>query len=303
MLKTSRIIDFQPISKEDRELYDKFLKNGEKRGCEYSFPNLYLWGDIKIATVHGHIVMLGRFGDHYLYYFPLGDGNKRAVLDSIIEDSEARGIPCRISGILEEEVAEMEALYPGVFDFQAKDSTFDYIYLSEDLAELTGKKYHAKRNHINKFTELHPNYKIEPIDENNLTRVAQMVEEWYAERIRKNPEEDFALERIAIKKALADSRELCMEGIILTDGDEVLAMTLGNRMYADTFDVNFEKARADVDGAYPMVNREFVRYITKKYPSVKYIDREEDMGVEGLRKAKKSYHPYMQFKKYRAYKK
>ena len=130
-----------------------------------------------------------------------------------------------------------------------------------------------------------------------------MVEEWYADKIAKNPEENFALEKVAIKKALENRHELDMEGIILTDNDEVLAMTLGSRMYSDTFDVNFEKARADVDGAYPMINREFVRYITQKYPSVKYIDREEDMGVEGLRKAKRSYHPYMQFKKYRAYKK
>ena len=303
MIKTNRMIDFKPITTDERELYIKILKDGEKRGCEYSFPNLFLWGEIKTATVCENIVIFAKFGDHYLYYYPIGNGNKSATLDAIIEDAQARGIPCRISGILEEEVTEMEKLYPDAFTFFAKDSTFDYIYLAEDLAHLSGKKYHAKRNHINKFTELHPNYKIESISEENAPRVAKMADEWFEERIKNNPEEDFALERIAIKRALDNIASLDMDGIILTENGEILAMTLGSRMYADTFDVNFEKARADVDGAYPMINREFVRYITEKYPSVTYIDREEDMGVEGLRKAKKSYHPYMQFKKYRAYKK
>jgi hypothetical protein len=89
-----------------------------------------------------------------------------------------------------------------------------------------------------------------------------------------------------------------MEGCVLLDGDEILAVTLGSRMAPDTFDIHFEKAREDVDGAYAAVNCEFARYLRLKYPEVKYLNREDDMGLEGLRKAKLSYQPDHLIEKY-----
>jgi hypothetical protein len=91
-----------------------------------------------------------------------------------------------------------------------------------------------------------------------------------------------------------------MEGIMLLDGDRVLAVTMGSRMNRDTFDIHFEKAREDVDGAYTVVNQEFARYLRLKYPDTAFLDREDDMGLEGLRKAKLSYNPHHMTEKYHA---
>ena len=88
-----------------------------------------------------------------------------------------------------------------------------------------------------------------------------------------------------------------MEGLLLRDGERVLALTLGSFLSEDTFDVQFEKARADAQGAYPAINQGFARYLRDKYPHLRYLDREEDMGLEGLRRAKQSYHPHHMAKK------
>jgi hypothetical protein len=106
------------------------------------------------------------------------------------------------------------------------------------------------------------------------------------------------MEQVALEKALRDYRELEMEGIVLRGGGEILAFTLASRLSEDTFDVHFEKARGDVQGAYPAINCEFARYIREKHPEVRYLDREEDMGLEGLRRAKQSYYPHHMVKKY-----
>ena len=106
---------------------------------------------------------------------------------------------------------------------------------------------------------------------------------------------------MALFKALRHREELDMEGLVLMDGDEILAMTLGSFLSSNTFDVHFEKAREEVDGAYTVVNQEFARYLRLKYPEIAYLDREDDMGLEGLRKAKLSYHPHHMIDKHRAY--
>ena len=96
----------------------------------------------------------------------------------------------------------------------------------------------------------------------------------------------------ALDKAFAHFTELEFEGIILyAEAGYPVAFAMGNRISGDTFDVNFEKAFADVQGAYPMINREFARHIHEHHPEIRYLNREDDMGVEGLRKAKESYHP------------
>ena len=102
---------------------------------------------------------------------------------------------------------------------------------------------------------------------------------------------DFRIEKIALDRAFDDFAGLGLEGLLLTDGGEILAFTMGNRILPDTFDVNFEKAYAAVQGSYPIINREFARYIRQTHPGVKYLNREDDMGLPGLRRAKESYHP------------
>ena len=291
-------IPFAPLAPTDKTLYEAYLAESGERGCEFSFANVYLWGRQNFAILHDHIALFSQFDRRSVYPYPLGGGDKKAALEAIIADARTRGIPCRVTGLRPRDKELLESLFPNKFRFHCDEGSFDYVYAIEDLAELKGKKYHGKRNHLNRFREAFPHCSAEPFNDAILPRVRQMVEDWYAERLRENPNGDYQMERAALEKALRHYKELNMEGLALLDGEKVLAMTMGSRLSEDTFDVHFEKARSDVNGAYTAINYEFARYIRAKYPSVRFLDREEDMGLEGLRKAKQSYHPHHMIDKY-----
>ena len=290
--KACEKLEFKPFSVLDRELYEKYLFDDGERGCEFSFANLFLWGRQRFTHLHGNIIMFSQFNRRSVYPYPVGDGDKRLAIDAIIEDARARDIPCRITGLSESAKDSLESLYPGRFRFHCDEGGFDYVYSIDDLAELSGKKYDGKRNHINRFHQTYPDCKAEPIGKHNIDRVKDMVKRWYDERLLKNPNSDFHMEMVALGKALDNIYELDLEGLALVNGDTVLAMTLASRLSDDTLDVHFEKALSEPPGAYAAINREFAKYIREKYPNIRFLNREEDMGIEGLRKAKRSYHPH-----------
>ena len=286
------MIDFQPIHPEDREKYSPYLQSGKTKGCEYSFANLYLWGRQKAAVVEGQMVLFSQFNRKSVYPYPAGEGDKKPVLEAIIRDSQKRGIPCRITGLDSEDIDQMEKMFPGQFRYHCDRDSYDYVYAIDDLADLKGRKYQRKRNHYNRFRDMLPDYTIEPIGEGNLPQVEQMLEDWYAQRQESDPNGDYHMERAAIFKALRHYAQLGMEGIVLMDGDKVLAMTMGSRLSTDTFDIHFEKARAEADTAYTVINCEFARFLRARYPEIQFLNREDDLGIEGLRKAKLSYYPH-----------
>jgi hypothetical protein len=297
MIQEKVMIDFKRLTLSDKPLYDSYLEKESGRGCEFSFANLYLWGRQSFSELCGHIVVFSQFNRRSVYPYPIGRGDKKAVLDAIIEDSKARGIPCRITGVSEEARRTIEELYPNKFRFHCDEGSFDYVYSIDDLADLKGKKYHGKRNHLNRFYENYPNFSVEPLCDRNIEKAKKMVNEWYEDKLAQDPNGDYHMEKAAIEKAFRDCKALKMDGLVLLDGENVLAVTLGSKLSSDTFDVNFEKARAGVNGAYAAINNEFAKYIRKRYPDIKYLDREEDMGLEGLRKAKRSYYPHHMIEK------
>ena len=286
------MIDFQPLKPEDRQRYLPYLLDGRERGCEYSFANLYLWGRQRAAKLQGQMVLFSQFSRKSVYPFPAGAGDKRPALDAIMADAQERGIPCRITGLNQEDIALLEQEYPGRFRFHCDRDSYDYIYDINDLADLKGRKYQKKRNHYNRFRDTFPYWFTEPLSEENLDATREMVDRWYETRLQEDPHGDYHMERAALTKALNHYESLGMEGLVLKDGDNVLAVTLGSPLSPDTFDIHFEKARADADGAYAVINCEFARYLRKKYPSLQFLNREDDMGLEGLRKAKLSYCPH-----------
>ena len=299
MIKTTETkMDFSHITLDDKALYEDYLSRDDGRGCEFSFANLYLWGRQYIAKSHGHIAIFSQFDRRSVYPYPLGEGDKRAVLDSIIADATSRGIPCRITGLCENAKATVESLYPDKFRFHTDEGSYDYVYDINDLADLGGRKYHSKRNHMARFAEANPDYTVEEINDENIEDANAFLDFWYESRLAENPDADYHMERAAIKRALRDFAPLELVGLLLRTREGVVAMTIASRMSSDTFDVHFEKARADIQGAYVAINCSLARYIRDKYPDIKYLDREEDMGLEGLRRAKRSYHPHHMVKKY-----
>ena len=285
------MIDFKPITLSQKEAYTQHLHQCGQRGCEYSFANLYMWGRQRCAMVGDYWVFFSQFNRKTVYPFPLGQGDIRPVVDAIIHDARQRDIPCRITGLNQEDCATLERLYPGKFRYHFDRDGFDYIYAIDDLADLKGRKYQRKRNHLNRFRDMHPDYVAEPITEANLAEVEALLERWYTQQEALHPHSDFHMEKAALKKALAHRERLSMEGLALRVDGQLIAMTMGSPLSGTTFDIHFEKALQGEDGAYAAINCEFSRFLRERYPNLQWLDREEDMGLEGLRKAKMSYYP------------
>ena len=295
------MIEFQKLSLSQRQQYNEILFSCPPRGCEYSFANLSLWGLQKVAFLHGCVAFFSHFYGRSVYPYPIGNGDRKAVIEAILEDSKERGIPCRITGMTNDDRAELEEWFPGKFLLKSTRDGSDYVYAIDDLADLKGRKFQKKRNHANRFRAEHPDYEVVPLTSCNMPMAQHMINDWYQTRMKEDPEGDYMLENIALAKACRHYEGLGMDGILLMDGGQVLAVTMGSQMSEDTFDIHFEKAREDVDGAYTVVNQEFARYLRLKYADIAYLDREDDMGLEGLRKAKLSYHPHHMIEKHRAY--
>ena len=286
------MIDFKPIKISQKSAYEPVLLQAGHRGCAYSFTNLYLWGRQSAAFVGQQLVFFSQFSRKSVYLFPAGSSDLRTAIDAIICDAATRGIPCRLTGLTQDDRTTLDAMYPGKFRFHSDRDNFDYIYDINDLADLKGRKFQKKRNHLNRFWQTHPQCRFVPLCPENSSIAAGLVEKWYALRAVSDPHGDYLMEQAAIKKALRDFEALQLEGLLLMDGDTPLAMTIGSRLSEDTFDIHFEKALDIADGSYAAINQGFARYLREKYPAVQWLNREEDMGLEGLRKAKLSYCPH-----------
>lgn len=285
------MIEFQKLELSRKAEYDRLLRSGAERGCEYSFVNLYLWGRQKAAFVDGYLVLFSHFHGKSVYPFPVGSGDVKPVLDAIIDDARQRGIPCRLTSLTPQDQQTLERYYPGRFHFHSDRSGFDYVYAIDDLADMKGRKFQKKRNHVNRFRENNPDWAVRPLTVENIPQAAEMAAQWFASRDGQDGHMDYRLEKLAIARAFAHYRQLELDGLMLTAGDRVLGVTMGSRLSADTFDIHFEKAAEDVDGAYPAIAQAFAAYLREKYPDVRFLNREDDMGLEGLRKSKLSYNP------------
>ena len=294
------MMQFERLIPEKKAEYDKYLLPCGQRGCEYSFVNLYLWGRQTAAIVDGYLVLFSHFNGHSVYPFPVGQGDIQPVLDAVIEDSRQRGIPCRFTSLNQADMELLEALYPGKFRFRCDRNDFDYVYNIDDLADLKGRKFQQKRNHVNRFEAAYPDWRVDILNEATMEDAKTLIKHWFSYK-QDHAETDMCLEKLALRRAFEQFEQLELEGLVLYAGGEPVAVTMGSRLSLDTFDVHFEKAREDIQGAYGAINRAFARHLREKYPELRYLNREDDLGLPGLRQAKLSYNPAFLVEKCWAY--
>ena len=283
------MIDFKRLELANKAQFDHYLMDWGDHGCEYSFVNLFLWGRQKAAFVNDFLVLQSQFDRRSVYPFPVGRGDVKPVLDAIIADARERGIPCCLTILTGPECELVEQLYPGQFRFHCNRDNFDYVYDISGLADLKGRKYQKKRNHLHRFHDAHPDCQFVPIEEVSMDTLTEMLKQWYESHEAANPGINYHMEEVAIQRALLFREELGLEGLALLEDGRLLAFALGSRLREDTFDIHFEKAIEET--AYAAINQGFARYLREKYPAVQFLNREDDMGLEGLRKAKLSYNP------------
>ena len=293
------MIDFRSPALSDERWIKERISDMKFPTCEYSFGNIISYTaimDIKVADSFGCLVTKCIFTDGFVEYcFPAGNGDTEKALAEIIDDGIRNGIPFGIFGMNKENAELLSRCFPDVFDVHYERDMCDYVYLSEDLMNLTGKKYQPKRNHISYF-EKNYNWEYEKICKENIPECIEMAEMWL-ELSSHEDKEPLIQELEIIRRAFSYYDKLSYSGGLLRVDGKVVAFTMGEAISDDIFCVHFEKAYTDIRGAYHMINKQFV---TRELSSYKYINREDDTGSENLRKAKLSYYPAILAEKYEA---
>jgi hypothetical protein len=294
------MISFKKIELRDKEWMQGLIATVDIKGCHQSFTNLFVWADIfehRVARIDDYIVIKGgRSGGPRRYLYPIGVGDIMPVINAMMQDAADCGHRFVVTGLSYDNVKELDAMFPGRFEYKKRRDGFDYVYLLDKLISLSGRKLHAKRNHINYFKE-NNQWSFEPITADNLAECQRMSDEWYiANDYAKDP--GLVDERKVVSRCFRYYSELGLEGGILRSDGRIIAYTMGEILNSDTYVIHIEKAFADIRGAYQMINREFASLIKERYPHIVYVNREDDMGDKGLRKAKLSYYPDRMEEKY-----
>ena len=276
---------------EDRDTILKHLAERKLHGCERTFANVYLWSrqyKVKYAILHNALVFRDE-GDGHTYAYPVGKPEAvKAALEELMKICEDEDCEFGLYCVTPENFSQMEEWYPGQFRIEYDRDQADYIYETEKLATLAGKKLHGKRNHINKFKSLFEDrWSYESMTKDNLEECFQMALKWRTENDCEDDDEKRGEMCVALN-SLRLFEELHLTGGVLRIDGKVVAFTIGEPICEDTYVVHIEKAYADVQGAYTMINQQFVEHECMNY---KYVNREDDTGAEGLRKAKLSYRP------------
>ncbi len=282
------MLNFKLIEKSQIEQYKKYYDYTTAMGCDVNLLNAYLWRNeynIKFAVYDETLIKAYFRDDNTVWGYCMPSGkNIRGAFDEIFADALERGHKPHIVLLTNGQRAILESMYPARFDFVRSPENQDYIYLTKDLVTLQGKKFHAKRNHISKFYRNYTENHFETIDDTNKEDALKVVLDWYKEN---NMNPDDSEEVKAIREALDNMEAFQMQGAVLYVEEKPVAMTLGSEISDRVYDINFEKALKTYDGVYAVINNEFAQTLT----AYEYINREEDMGIEGLRKAKLSYNP------------
>lgn len=292
------MIEFKSPQLADRDWAAPLMGAEQCIASHCNFANLYLWSRAfcqKIARLDHRLLI--EFCKGFAY--PAGTGPLAPALDALSARAEERGIPFTLVGVTARQRARLEEEFPGRFVFSEDRDGWDYVYDINRLADLGGKKLHSKRNHIHRFDDRFPDWMFEPITRDNLAECIDMENRWAAAYHGDEAGADTLHEEtVAVIEALYHMETLGMEGGLIRAEGNIIAFSLASRTTEDCFDVHFEKAFGDIQGAYPVINREMARIIRANHPEVKWLNREDDLGLEGLRKAKLSYYPDILLEKF-----
>jgi hypothetical protein len=290
--------NFKPIALEDKGFIDRIVSDYQPDTSELSFSNLFMWKahyGFECSTYGEWLLVVGsNSGNGIQAMPPIGPPSRREVARMLLEwIKKERGIAdAHIDRADSRLVAEL-AESPEFVAEPARDH-FDYVYRTRDLIDLAGKNYRAKRNHLNYLLRtLKPVY--EPMNESHLSECVELSRNWCESR---TCDDDVSLEGEgdAILEGLNHFGELNLDGGVITINGRVEAFTLGEMLNRDTAVVHIEKANTEIRGLYALINQQFCE---KRWQDVAAVNREQDLGEPGLRKAKLSYNPDRLVEKYR----
>jgi hypothetical protein len=291
------MLDLQHLKIEHKALIERYVPRECAKMCDFSFGNLYSWSaaeHTEFCEKNGFLYLRSTFNGVTSYAFPWGEGDINSALAEIQRDASEREADLSFYCIAEEQLPYLQAFFGNSLVIKEQRDYFDYVYLRESLATLSGRKLHSKKNHVNSFCKKH-NFLYEELSDNNLSECLEFSHSWF---MMGESTQRLEAERQVIDKAFRNFSKLGLKGALIRVEGKIIAYALGEPMYdGETFCVHFEKASPHYPQAYAVINKLFAE---NSFGDYKYINREDDAGVEGLRKAKLSYQPEALIKKYYA---
>lgn len=286
---------FKLLELEDKDIITRFLKQDPPVSSELNFTNLYMW------RLH-YRPHWREYGDCLLIVYrpddeapmalpPVGKGDKGAALEAIFQEMKALGHDPVVGRASKPFVDDW--VDSGRFQVAARPDQSDYVYRTQDLASLSGRKYHQKKNHLNRFKKEYI-FELKEITPELVPAVLDLQEGW-CELRRCAEEPSLRNEDMAVYEALGRFKDLDCRGLAITIEGKVEAFALGEPLNDSTAVIHIEKANPDVNGSYAAINYFFCQVFLD---DLEFVNREQDLGVDGLRRAKESYHPHHMVDKY-----
>ena len=298
--KKALLTGFRDFDINDKKLIESYTKTWDLDCSDLSFANLFIWGaDGKMQfTISDDVLYIKlNFKSFPEFFWPPipkkgSSFDYRELICRVFDYMESKRNEAVIRNIWEPFKEMFEKACPSL-DIEPAEISWDYVYSREKLATLKGKKLHGKRNHINKFIQEHPDYEYMKLEPSMYDECIGVYDEWRADKGLS--ENEFSNERRSVVLAIRNMEALGLTGGVIKLDGKIKAFTIGERLRKDIQLIHIEKADADINGLFPMINQQ---YVLHECQDVEYINREEDMGVEGMRKAKRSYCPDYMVKKY-----
>lgn len=311
-------LSFKPIALESRSEILRFLHNDHFSIADISFGNLYIWKHaraISYAICGDSLIIQTRQthkeGQNPYFFFPIAgdESSKLEALKTLESYARENGFPLHFERLETHNLPLLRQAFPAI-SIEPTPDRFDYVYSIEELIALSGRKFHKKKNHLNSFLQRYE-WEIEPITQANASELAQVARIWLDSNPAKN--DDLELEYLGICAALESFDKLGLQGIAVRAREKlalgsgnidpaesvlpVIAFSFGEVISDEMAVIHIEKAAPNIIGAYQIINQQL---LARCFSSLRYANREEDLGIAGLRQAKRGYNPIFMVEKHRA---
>lgn len=291
------MLTFKKISISDKDWICQLLKKSNFMGAEYSFANNMAWHRLSnslITRYNDFYTVLMPENDTFMYTFPAGSGDYVDVISQLREYSKIHDKKCSMFGVTKEYLSFFEDNFKGEYSVKYLPDSSDYIYLADDLINLKGKKYHSKRNHLKNMDSF--NWSFDVLSEKDFNDCILLSADMYNKN-NAHTDHSAIVEQYAINTFFEYYNQFNLVGGTIRIDGKLVAFTIGERLNSNTMVVHIEKADKSYDGLYALINNQFVKKFCNSN-DIKYVNREEDLGIDGIRRAKRSYNPVFQVEKY-----
>jgi hypothetical protein len=293
------MLNFKPVTIEALPEMDSYFRMQNYRTCDFTQGGMIMWADYfkyEYAIWEDTLFVKGFSAidpSEIAFSIPIGKLDIGASIEILKDYCLQNKLKLMLSAVPEEALAPINAVYP--FRSFRLDNWSDYLYEAEKLATLSGKAYNKKRNHVNKFMQTYPDFVFEEINESNLPETISFFQYFNSQYEKKSPL--FHNEAKMTEYVLNHYNRFNFIGALIKIDNKVAGFTIGE-ILADTLYTHIEKASRDYEGIYETLGMNFAKHVIESYPDVKYLNKEDDAGDEGLRKSKLSYHPFSLLARY-----